>query len=118
MPPGLSAECASARRCVNSVRTVGFDDVECYYVEPNIGDPMALVSSDVHAASAHFVRTVRRNRPLYSPVGYLVRWLTRLCELTGSDLLPYPCFAYRPAQPVADFSYESFDIHRLASSSH
>ena len=63
----------TARRCVNSLHTVGFNDAECYYVEPNIGDPMALISSDVHAASTHFVRTVRRNRPLYSPVGYLVR---------------------------------------------
>ena len=60
-------------RCVKSLQSAGFDDVECYYVEPNASDPMALVSSDVRAAKTHFVRTVRRNRPLYSPVGYFVR---------------------------------------------
>ena len=51
------------------------------------------------------------------PICNLVRWFTRLSEPAGSDLLPYPRFACRPAQPVADFSYESLDIHRLPPSS-
>lgn len=63
----------TASRCKHSLAAVGFSGAECYFVEPHMRDPMALVSSIPAAAQAHFDRTIRRNRPLYSGLGYRAR---------------------------------------------
>lgn len=73
----------TAARCTASLRAFGFTDAECYYIEPHADDPGALISSQPQAAKAHFVRTVRRNRPLYSRGGYGVRALCAHIGLGG-----------------------------------
>jgi hypothetical protein len=63
----------STTLCRRSLSQVGFEGIECYFVEPHMHDPMALVSSVPAAAQMHFERTIRRNRPLYSGAGYWAR---------------------------------------------
>jgi hypothetical protein len=70
-------------RCKHSLASVGFVGAECYFVEPHMRDPMALVSSIPAAAQAHFDRTIRRNRPLYSGTGYRARMALGLAGWAG-----------------------------------
>lgn len=77
----------TAARCTASVNASGFQDTECYYVEPHADDPAALISSHPKAAKTHFVRTIRRNRPLYSRSGY---WTRALCVQVGLGGLLQP----------------------------
>lgn len=78
------APIANARRCRDSLERLGFDAPECYFVEPRITDPMALVSADPFAARGHFIRTVQRNRPLYSAAGFAVRMALAQTGLGGT----------------------------------
>lgn len=64
---------ASAPRCLHALKRAGFDEVECYFVEPRISAPTVLVPSRAAAARWHFVRAVRRNRALYGLPGYAAR---------------------------------------------
>ena len=73
----------TASCCIASLHAIGFRTAECFYVEPHIGDPMALVSSEPGSARVHFVRTVRRNSPLYSRAGYLLRASLAQARLGG-----------------------------------
>ena len=63
----------TAKRLANTLRQHGLVGAEVFYVEPGIEAPMVLIPSEPNAARAHFVRSVQRNRPLYSPLGYAVR---------------------------------------------
>lgn len=63
----------SPARLERTLRTLGFVDAECFHVEPHIGSPMALIPSEPRASQSHFVRTVRRNRPLYGRLGFSLR---------------------------------------------
>lgn len=71
-----AAACASPSACRRSLERCGFTDVECFYVEPDIGSPLVLVPDHRAAARRHFVRAVRRTRGQYRWPGYLARlWL-------------------------------------------
>lgn len=73
----------TASRCKTSLSDVGFVSTELYYVEPDMEDPMALVSSMPAAARTHFSRTIRRGQPLYSTVGYWGRTVLTNAGLAG-----------------------------------
>lgn len=86
----------TAGRCIDSLEGAGFQSAECFFVEPRITDPLALVSSADQAARSHFVRVVRRNRPLYSPAGYRMRIALARVGL-GGLLQPHLFFCARKA---------------------
>jgi hypothetical protein len=73
----------TASRCKTSLSDVGFVSTELYYVEPDMEDPMALVSSMPAAARTHFSRTIRRGQPLYTTVGYWGRTVLTNAGLAG-----------------------------------
>jgi hypothetical protein len=58
-----------------SLIAAGFQQPECWYVQPGMESPMALVPCDALAAKAHFVRAARAARSLYSPPAYVLRLL-------------------------------------------
>jgi hypothetical protein len=68
---------------LRALHEVGFDGVECFYVEPRISAPMALVPRSWWAAKTHFLRAVRRSRASYSLPGYLARLALAAAGLGG-----------------------------------
>jgi hypothetical protein len=73
----------TARRSARWLQGAGFESVETYYVEPRISAPSALISVEPQAANRHFVRSARRNRPLYSLAGYWLRMAIARLGLGG-----------------------------------
>jgi hypothetical protein len=95
-PAGELLRFATAARCRRTLERAGFVDVETYFVEPRIDAPMALISSQPAAARTHFVRTVRRNRAMYSSLGFALR-LALAQVMLGGMLQPQVFFwARRP----------------------
>jgi hypothetical protein len=74
---------ASAADCLRVLANAGLTGAECYYVEPNIGQPMALIPADAAAARAHFLRAVRSSRAAYSFAGYGLRLMMARLGLAG-----------------------------------
>lgn len=70
-------------RLERTLQTLGFVDAECFHVEPHIVSPMALIPAEPRASQSHFVRTVRRNRPLYGRLGYALRLALAQAGLGG-----------------------------------
>lgn len=70
-------------RLERTLQSLGFVGAECFHVEPHIGSPMALIPAEPHASRSHFVRTVRRNRPLYGRLGYALRLALAQAGLGG-----------------------------------
>ncbi|MBS0444993.1 MAG: hypothetical protein JSR59_03485 [Proteobacteria bacterium] len=86
----LSADgITGAMACRRALARAGFQQAECYYVQPTIADPMALIPSDAAASRAHFLRAVRSSRGGYSLPGYAARIALARLGLAGllqSDL--------------------------------
>ena len=78
-------------RLERTLQALGFVDAECFHVEPHIASPMALIPAEPRASRSHFVRTVRRNRPLYGHLGFAVRLLLARAGL-GGTLQPHLFF--------------------------
>lgn len=86
----------SGRGCRQSLLRCGFVEPECFYVEPRIGSPLALVPIHRQAARLHFLRAVRRTRREYHPAGYALRLAMAAMGL-GGLLQPHLFFwARRP----------------------
>ena len=77
------SEAGSAARLEQTLRALGFVDAECFHVEPHIASPMALIPTEPRASRGHFVRTVRRNRPLYGSLGFGLRLAVAQAGLGG-----------------------------------
>jgi hypothetical protein len=75
--------------CRRALTRAGLQQAECYYVQPNIAQPMALIPCDAAASRAHFLRAVRSSRGGYAPLGYGLRLALARLGLAGllqSDL--------------------------------
>jgi SAM-dependent methyltransferase len=72
-PGRRAASALSVSACARLLVAAGLEAVECYFVEPHIAAPRALVPSAPAAARAHFLRALRRTRDNYSPLGYAAR---------------------------------------------
>jgi SAM-dependent methyltransferase len=73
----------SGNGCLRALARQGFTAAECYYVEPQMADPMALVPVHTVAARKHFYRAIRRTRGQYSGIGFGVRMALATCGLGG-----------------------------------
>lgn len=83
-------------RCQDALVKSGFEAPECFYVEPQIAAPMAIVPVHPVAARSHFLRAIRRTRGQYSPPGYALRLALAGVRLGGA-LQPHLFFwARRP----------------------
>ena len=86
----------SGPRCQETLSRLGFAEAECFFVEPKIEAPMAVVSVHPLAAKSHFLRAIRRTRGQYSAFGYFVRMTLARLRL-GGTLQPHLFFwAKRP----------------------
>lgn len=70
-------------RCLHALAGAGFEAGQCFYVQPSIAAPMALVPCRPAAARAHFLRAVRSSRPHCSGLGYAARLLLAWAGLGG-----------------------------------
>ena len=87
---------ASGPRCQRTLSRLGFVGAECFFVEPQIEAPMAVISVHSLAAKSHFLKAIRRTRAQYSATGYLVRMTLATLRLGGA-LQPHLFFwAKRP----------------------
>ena len=87
---------ASAGRCGRILVRAGFAAPQCFYVEPRIAAPMAIVPVHPQAARSHFLRVIRRARGQYSLPGYVLRMALAGLRLGGA-LQPHLFFwARRP----------------------
>lgn len=97
--PGAWLRCravASGAQCHRALVDAGFDEPECFYVEPRIESPMVLVPVHALAARSHFLRAIRRTRGQYSTPGFLLRMALARIRL-GGILQPHLFFwARRP----------------------
>lgn len=80
---GRSRAGATAARLQRELAAAGFVDAECFYVEPRIESPMALVPVQWRAAREHFLRAIRRTRRHYRPAGYGMRLALAAVGLGG-----------------------------------
>lgn len=86
----------SGAGCLRTLKELGFIEVECYYVEPRIDAPMALIPLHAMAARSHFFRAIRRTRGQYSGLGFALRMVLAAFGL-GGLLQPHLFFwARRP----------------------
>lgn len=75
---------ASAARMVRTLLRAGFAAPQCFYVEPQIAAPMAIVPVHPKAARNHFLRAIRRTRDEYSLPGYALRMALARLRLGGA----------------------------------
>ena len=73
----------SGRRCRQTLLRSGFAVPECFYVEPQIEAPMAVVPVHPLAAKSHFLRSIRRTRGQYSMTGFALRMALAGARLGG-----------------------------------
>ena len=86
----------SGAGCRSALFRSGFVGAECFYVEPRIAAPMAVVPVHPLAARSHFLRAIRRTRAQYSAAGYVLRLALAGVRLGGA-LQPHLFFwARRP----------------------
>ena len=86
----------SGPRCQRTLSRLGFIGAECFFVEPQIEAPMAVVSVHPLTAKSHFLRAIRRTRAQYSAAGYVLRMTLAGLQL-GGVLQPHLFFwAKRP----------------------
>lgn len=82
--------------CQRALQNAGFVDAHCFFVEPSIDSPMALIPVQPFIARAHFLRAIHRTRDRYSLPGYLLRLALAQVRL-GGMLQPHLFFwASRP----------------------
>jgi hypothetical protein len=74
----------SGARCLQTLKSHGFAQAECFYVEPQISAPMALIPVHPLAARGHFLRAIRRTRGQYSSLGFAARMALAACGLGGA----------------------------------
>lgn len=86
----------SGPRCRRTLMRLGFEGSECFYIEPQIAAPMAVVPVHPLAARSHFLRAIRRTRNQYSLPGFVLRMALASVRLGGA-LQPHLFFwAQRP----------------------
>lgn len=86
----------SGPRCQKTLGRLGFVGAECFFVEPRIESPMAVVAVHPLTAKTHFLRAIRRTRGQYSFAGYFARMMLAGLRLGGA-LQPHLFFwAKRP----------------------
>ena len=74
----------SPSQCQRALRRAGFSEPACFFVQPNIDEPMGLIPSDIVAARAHFLRSVRSSRHHYGRLGYALRLALTRAGLGGT----------------------------------
>lgn len=75
---------------LRQLRASGFSAPHCFYVQPSMASPMALVPCQAQAAKAHFLRAIRAARSNHGHLGQGLRLLLAHLGLAGmlqSDLL-------------------------------
>jgi len=86
----------SGRKCREALVQAGFAELDCFYVEPRIEAPMALIPVHPQAATRHFLSAIRRTRGQYSALGFGLRMALARARL-GGILQPHLLFwARRP----------------------
>lgn len=73
----------SGAGCLRALHAAGFDEAECFFIEPRISAPTALVPLAASPARAHFVSAVRRTHAHYTQIGYFMRLLLASAGLGG-----------------------------------
>jgi hypothetical protein len=91
---GLAA--SALKRVTAALEGAGLVNVECYFVQPSIDDPMALVPAAPEAAKAHHRRQLDGARPHFSGPGYAMRRLAIACGLGGRRQRSLLFWARRP----------------------
>jgi hypothetical protein len=74
---------ATAGACQAALRAAGFQAVQCFYVQPQLADPMGLIPTDKAASRAHFLRAVRAEQGHFGRVAYAARIALSQCGLGG-----------------------------------
>ena len=77
-------------QALQRLHAAGFSAPQCFYVQPSIASPMALVPCQPQAAKAHFLRAIRAARSHHGHLGQGLRLLLAQLGLAGmlqGDLL-------------------------------
>jgi hypothetical protein len=80
---GLRSPVPSPSACRRALGAAGFVEVACFYVQPDMSDPMGLIADDRAAARAQFLRAVRAEQGHFGTLAYAARVLLAQLGLGG-----------------------------------
>lgn len=86
----------TAKGCQRALSRAGFFGVECYFVQPNIDNPMGLIPCEAQASRNWFLRSVRATFGQRGPLSYGARFMLAFLGLGGLQQSELFFWARRP----------------------